>query len=190
MPTFNGETLIITLDSGVTTLEWIDVYSAWKDWMIESPLNRKYPTAFRSDGGNPLSAIINQGSYFFLNNSGGWRIKPPEEDITIYVTGNLAVEDTSLPALTPTDGAYTAAIFGLQSITQGITPVMGEQLTFMNKIIKNKKSLVKNGSVWELIIYDTDDITPIFNKALKDKDGNNITDLTAGVLAEELQSSV
>ena len=435
MPTFNGETLIVTLDSGVTTLEWIDVYSAWKDWMLESPLNRRYPKAFRPDGGNPLSTIINQGSYFFLNNLGGWRVKPPEEDITIYATGNLAVEDTTLPALVPTDGAYTAAILGLQPITQGITPVMGEQLAFssfgggitvdvisghagigtapsggpigtlkdpsnnltdaltiasdlgfgtfyiigdvtidntndfdgfifvgeseiksvltvdtdasvigcefydctvagildgdckakncvigtlnyvsgtiqqcilesgtitlggsneahfldcwsgvaetstpvidmggsgqelslrnyyggiklinksgndnvsidlssgnvilastvtagtivvrgigklvdesgehihsgtwngvtivnelvnsyledMHKTVKNKKSLVKNGSTWELIIYEDDNITPLFNKVLKDKDGNDITDLTAGVLAEELQSSV
>ena len=60
----------------------------------------------------------------------------------------------------------------------------------MHKTVKNKKSLVKNGSTWELIIYEDDNITPLFNKVLKDKDGNDITDLTAGVLAEELQSSV
>lgn len=61
---------------------------------------------------------------------------------------------------------------------------------FMVKIIKNKKSLEKTGAVWELIIYDDDDSTPIMQKDLKDKDGNDITDLAAGVLAMELKTSV
>ena len=131
MPTFNGDTLTITLDSGVTEVDVVnDVYKAWKDWMLASPLNRKYPQAFVSDGGNPLSSIINQGSYIFLQNDAGWRIKPPEEDITVYLTGNLAVADTTLPAFVPTDGTFTAAIIGLQPITQGVTETMGAQLSF------------------------------------------------------------
>lgn len=60
----------------------------------------------------------------------------------------------------------------------------------MIKVIKNKKELKKNGAVWELIIYDDDNITPILNKTIKDKDGNNITDLEAGTLAQEIKSSV
>lgn len=128
MPSFDGENLVITLDSGVTSVEIQDVYEAWKDWMLASALNRKYPQAFRSDGGAPLSAIINQGSYFFLNNTAGWRMRPPEEDITIYITGNLAVEDTTLPAFVPTVGAYTAAILGLQPVTQGVDEQLGRML--------------------------------------------------------------
>jgi len=61
---------------------------------------------------------------------------------------------------------------------------------FMVKIIKNKKSLEKTGAVWELVIFDDDDVTPILQKDLKDKDGNNITDLEAGVLAQELATDV
>ena len=61
---------------------------------------------------------------------------------------------------------------------------------FMVKIIKNKKSLEKTGAVWELIIYDDDNTTPIMQKDLKDADGNDITDLAAGVLAMELKTSV
>jgi len=125
----NGETLTITLESGVTEIDVIDdLYEPWKDWMLTSPLNRKYPQAFVSDGGNPLSAIINQGSYIFLQNQLGWRIKHPEEDITAYLTGNLAVNTTTLPAFIPTIGAYTAAIIGLQPVTQGVTEEMGIQL--------------------------------------------------------------
>lgn len=61
---------------------------------------------------------------------------------------------------------------------------------FLIKIIKNSKALLKAGSVWELVILDDDDVTPILSKAIKDKDGNDITDLEAGVLAMELKSVV
>jgi len=62
--------------------------------------------------------------------------------------------------------------------------------SWMNKIITNKKVLAKTGDVWELIIYDDDNVTPILRKDIKDKDGNNITDLEAGTLAQELKSDV
>ena len=62
--------------------------------------------------------------------------------------------------------------------------------TFMLKIIKNKKELKKSAGVWQLIIYDDDSTTPILTKDIKDKDGNNISDIEAGVLAAELKSSV
>ena len=63
-------------------------------------------------------------------------------------------------------------------------------ITYLRQIIDNKKSLVKTGSVWQLLIYDNDGIDPILVKDLKDKDGNNITDIAAGVLAQELKTSV
>ena len=134
MPSFDGENLVITLDptvAGVLDVDVIDnLYEPWKDWVRAKPQRRGYPQAFRPDGGNPLSSIIDQGRYTFLNNVDGWRIKPHESDGTYYLTGNLAVEDTALPAFLPTDGAFTAAILGLQPVTQGVTPVMGEQLEY------------------------------------------------------------
>lgn len=131
MPIFDGHTLTITLDSGITDVDVIDhIYEPWKDWMRGSHGNRKFPFAFRSDGGNPLSSIINQGSYIFLNNVAGWRIKPPEEDITIYLTGNLAVESTNYPAFKATEGGFTAAILGLQPVTQGVTESMAAEIEY------------------------------------------------------------
>jgi len=127
--TFNGETLTITLESGITEVDVQgDLYEEWKTWMLSG--NMRYPAAFRTIGGDPLSAIINAGSYFFLQNNLGWRIKPPEEDITVYLTGNLAVEDTSLPAFIPTTGEYTAAILGLQPVTQGVTASLTTNINF------------------------------------------------------------
>lgn len=128
---FNGETLTVTLDSGVTEVDVVnDLYAQWKEWLLADPNNRKYPQTFSSDGGNPLTSIINQGSYIFLQNQLGWRIKPPEEDITVFLTGNLAVSDISLGSILPTTGAFTAAILGLQPITQGVTPAMADQLAY------------------------------------------------------------
>lgn len=136
---FDGINLIITLESGVTEVDVVnDLYKDWKDWMLSSPLNRRFPQALISDGGNPLTAVINQGSYIFLNNTAGWRIKPPEEDITIFLTGNLAAQDIEVATVLPTDGNFTAAILGLQPITQGVVPSMRDNLefnTFQNQVV-------------------------------------------------------
>ena len=58
------------------------------------------------------------------------------------------------------------------------------------KILKNKRVIKKSGNIWEIVVYDDDNSTPILQKALKDNLGNNITDLAAGTLAQELRSSV
>ncbi len=128
---FDGDNLVITLDSGVTQVDvFEDLYEAAKDWYRGHPDNRRYPFPFVSDGGNPLTEVINQGGYIFLRNDIGWRIRPPEEDITIYITGNLAVSNVDLPAFIPTVGDFTAAIIGLQPVTQGVTPAMRQSIEF------------------------------------------------------------
>jgi len=116
----DGDNLIITLESGVTNIDWKDVYSDWKDWLLASPVNRGYPAAFRTIGGDPVTAVLNAAPYFFLRNDLGWRIKPPEEDIEIVVTGNIAPEDITLPMFLQTTGDYTASIVGIQNIAQGV----------------------------------------------------------------------
>jgi hypothetical protein len=56
--------------------------------------------------------------------------------------------------------------------------------------IENKRGLRKTDSVWYLYIRNGSDEVDILCKALKDKDGNNITDIQAGAIAIELASSV
>lgn len=129
MITFDGVNKVITLESGVTEVEAIDIYSRWKEWVAISD-NAKFDPAFRTVGGDPLSSIINAGSYFFLRNDLGWRIKPPEEDITVLFAGNLAIEDTTQTSFIPTTGPFTATVLGLQPITQGVTESMRSQLEY------------------------------------------------------------
>lgn len=143
MPVFDGENLLVTLDAtgGVGTVDvQVDLYAEWKGWLLENgpdgSSNRKYPQAFSPDGGNALTPGITQGQYAFIRNDLGWRIRPAEEDATIYFTGNLIPQDATLPIVVPTIGAYTVLMPGLQPITQSVAPLLIlQQETSYNGII-------------------------------------------------------
>ena len=128
MVTIDGPNKIITLETGVTNVNIQDVYSDWKIWVGESD-NSKYLTAFDTVGGDPLTPGINAGAYFFLRNDLGWRIKPPEENITIYMNGNLTPKDSSLPILITTTGDFRVLIAGIQPITQAVDTLLTLQQT-------------------------------------------------------------
>lgn len=116
--TFDGDNLRIILESGVTEVDIEqDLYSAWKTWFKSSD-NSKYAVAFRTFGGDPLSASIDAGAYFIFQNQNGWRVRPAEEDLTVFFNGNIAPEDGDLSIVVPTLGAYTVLLLGLQPITQ------------------------------------------------------------------------
>jgi hypothetical protein len=126
MPTtFDGDNLLIILPTATAEIDVnADLYSEWKDWQLESgpggASNRKFPQAFSIDGGNPLTPGLTQGSYAFLRNDLGWRIRPAEEDATVNFTGNLIPTDPALPMTVPTVGGFTVIINGLQPITQSV----------------------------------------------------------------------
>jgi len=123
---FDGDNLVITLESAVTEVDIVDdLYRDWKDYMLLDPLNRRFPQALLSDGGAPLTATLDQGAYIFLNNTAGWRIKAPEEDITITLIGNLIFLDIDIPGIIPTTGDFTVAYLGLQPITQRTARIPG-----------------------------------------------------------------
>ena len=110
MPTFDGANLLITLDSGVTEVDAkVDLYSDWKEYMKTDP-NAKFPLAFDTVGGDPVTAAGAVAAYFFLRNDLGWRIKPPEENININISGNLYGRDTTLPIIKKTTGAFTVLV--------------------------------------------------------------------------------
>jgi hypothetical protein len=122
--TFDGPNLTITLPSGQISVDLEkEVYSAWKQWALLND-NSKFPPAFRSAGGDPLVTGIEAGAYFFLNNVDGWRIKPPEENITILLSGNLAPEDSTRDMIIPTTGAFTALVVNLQPVTQNVDSIL------------------------------------------------------------------
>ena len=84
---------IIFVNEGVTQLNVkIDIYSAWKQWVLASP---EYPLpsyqkeAVSAIGGEPLNDTLNVGSTFFLEN--GWRIQPfaTKKPYILTVNGNI-----------------------------------------------------------------------------------------------------
>jgi hypothetical protein len=102
----------------------------------------------------------------------------------------IANNSAGLQIVSTGSGLSTEEHDKLMGLINGLTTPQETQLDELHKTAKNKKALKKTGSTWELIIYDDDDITPIFKKEIKDKDGNDIEDLDLGVLAQELASSV
>ena len=90
---WDGRNRIIYVNEGVTELDVkIDIYSAWKEWVLASP---EYPTAstwkeaISAIGGEPLNDTLNVGSTFFLEN--GWRIQPfaSKNPYILTVNGNI-----------------------------------------------------------------------------------------------------
>jgi len=87
---FSAFEKIIYVNEGVTELDVkIDIYSAWKEWVLNSP---EYPIpswqkeAISAIGGEPLNDTLNVGSTFFLEN--GWRIQPLASKVPYILTVN------------------------------------------------------------------------------------------------------
>jgi len=157
---FDGDNLVITLDAptdGILTIDAeVGLYNAWKDWMLESYANRKYPQAFRTVGGDSLTPGIDAGAYFFIQNNLGWRIRPFEADATVFLTGNLAPEDSTLPIMIPTIGTYTVLVDGLQPITQNVDTIIEQQTTHILNLQYLISTLFKErtAAVGEVFYFD------------------------------------
>jgi hypothetical protein len=206
----NGVLEKCLLDEGTITLGGSHE-AVFLDCWCGSPDN--YPTIDMGGSGQDLSIRNYSGAINIENLTGDNNVSITliagkvvlDNSITagnIYVCGNGVVEDNSGgTAVVDTDdllnpNVITEKVWDEPTADRQTPGTIGGDyynmllgFAWMQKIITNKKSLVKTGSVWQLIIYDNDDTTPILTKDLKDKDGNNITDLQAGVLAQELKST-
>jgi len=92
----------------------------------------------------------------------------------------------------PVDGVTVVSGSGLSAgQDQKLTDIDSRTL-YHSKIINNVKELIKIASSWYLVIYDTGEVSggsEILRKKLTDSTGADISDLTAGVLAAELEST-
>jgi len=91
---FNGNDLTIQLPSIGGFDVQRDLYSAWKQWVTLSD-NLKYLPAFDTTGGDEISAGQAIAPYFFCRNDLGWKIKMPDEDGEIILSGNLFPRDSA-----------------------------------------------------------------------------------------------
>lgn len=102
--TFDGPNKIIIVNEGVTELDFrIDVYSAWKEWILDpTQINAKWEEAVSAVGGDPLPGNRLLGTSYFLEN--GWRMRTWEGDHELTVTGNAFTREGDslfVPTLNP-----------------------------------------------------------------------------------------
>lgn len=109
MISFDGPNRIITLDPGQFVYSIQYIYSRWLDW-ARLGSNTTFPKAFRQSGGDSIGGGVFVGVYFFLQNTDGWRIKPPEQNGTYSIAGNLYPEDPDIGFLNPTTGTFGTSI--------------------------------------------------------------------------------
>lgn len=162
--TFDGPNSLIIVNPGVTELDVkIDLYSDWKEWTLLSD-NGKYLPAFRSVGGDPISATRALGATFFLIN--GWRIRPDETDHRLIITGNIFTDPAGFSPVVPTVGDFNIVVE--YSTSNLIDAVSGS----------SPSSIAS--AVWEASAAAT--VPGSFGELIKD----NLTALAAAVIAADL----
>lgn len=144
---FDGPNLTITLDSIATnpTQTAVEVYSRWKDW-VKLADNAKFLPAFDlSVGGNPTTDVQALDAYIFLNNTIGWRIRPPEETGELLLEGNLFGNNPALPIFVPTIGSFNVFVrqlFTSRALvnevgTSGLTAEESNKLTLAVELMES-----------------------------------------------------
>lgn len=109
MISFDGPNRVITLDPSQLVYSIQYIYSRWLDW-ARTGNNTTFPKAFRQIGGDSIGGGAFVGVYFFLQNTDGWRIKPPEQNGAYSIVGNIYPENPSLGFLNPTTGTFGTSI--------------------------------------------------------------------------------
>ena len=111
---FDGPTKTIFVSEGVTELDVkTDIYSAWKEWIINSPENpvgTAYQKAITAIGGDPITEQQNVGITYFLEN--GWRIQPfaSKTPYTLTVSGNLYTREVGETPFLFAEGVSTSLV--------------------------------------------------------------------------------
>lgn len=141
----------------------------------------------------PKIEIVNGASVVFTPDT-LWSVELTESNNNLWDVGNGILVQNSVQVI-PTNSA------GLQVVSSGsgLSAAQDAKLTsidirtaYHNQIINNLKELKKIAGSWYLIIYgdgETSGGAEILRKKVTDSAGADISDLTAGVLAAELEST-
>ena len=103
--TFDGPAKRITIgySGAITSLTAVEIYSAWKDWVLAG--NAQYLPAFaESVGGNDLGGGVALGQYVFLKNDSGWRITGASQDYEVRILGDIYPVDPAITMFVPVSG--------------------------------------------------------------------------------------
>lgn len=100
--TFDGSTKRITLSAGTVSLNLLDLFSRWKQWVRAG--NAECLIAFGTVGGEITEIPL----YLFMLN--GWLIVPQSADHTLTVINGVLVGQSGLDPFTDPAGTYKIRI--------------------------------------------------------------------------------
>ena len=101
---FDGPNLKIIFPATGTFDVGRDLYSAWKRWLLADHANAGFYPAFDTTGGDDVGGGQEVAPYFFCRNDLGWRIKMPQADGEIILSGNLFPRDPATSLFEQTAG--------------------------------------------------------------------------------------
>lgn len=125
--TFNGTTKRVTLPSGMVTLDLIDLYSRFKEWILAG--HAECLLAFSTVGGEIAEIPL----YLFMQN--GWLIVPQSADHVLNVTNGILVGQGAADPFTDPAGSYKIRInrqvpgIAIGYSTSGVTPPSAADIT-------------------------------------------------------------
>lgn len=169
--TFDGPNLRINITSIGDLDVQVDLYEAWKQWVLLSD-NAKYPPAFDTIGGDSIGATSEVSPYFFLRNDLGWKLKSPEATGTINLEGNLFGRSSTAGLFVPPTGSYTVmynlvvtsrGTVSLVASGSGLSSEQDLRLARIEKILRNK--MITNPATGVMTFYD-DDGSPLMTAQL------------------------
>lgn len=178
---FDKNNKIMTVPAPDLTITCQEIYDQCRDYEDE-PINLDIPSLVTGGGkddigGGEFTAV----TITLLDN---WRLafeeRAPSGWVSCSVTGGnlVAVNDYNNNPIYPT--AFTqvqirqsTAPAALEVETSGLTPTESSMLTGLFKAAMNNQVLTDTAS-GNFIIYDDDDVTPLYVFTVLDPDGNNI----------------
>ena len=127
--TFNGDTKLITILTGYTNLDvQIDLYSDWKEWVLENP---QWESAFRTFGGDPTTTDQFAPRYFFLTNL--WKVVA--HNVSTILQTNLYSDDYDSPFI-----IENAAITNRNSDAPIVKSEIEQRLDYADRIYYDETS--------------------------------------------------
>lgn len=170
---FDGLNKLIIVNQDITELDFrVDVFSAWKEWVLDpNQTNSKYVSAVTAIGGDNISNARQLGTTYFLEN--GWRMRTWEGDHALTVTGNVFTREGD-PLFVPTVNPWTITINLNTSVNvETILPILSA--TDLENVAD---------AVWTEILSDTAAGTRLVNLATAVAASN--TSLTATAVWDEI----
>lgn len=135
LATFDGPNKLIQIPSTGTFDAQRDLYSAWKAWAVQGS-NIIYAPAFDTIGGDDVGSGQRVAPYYFVRNDLGWRIRAPEANGEIVISGNIfpraplttyIIQASGFDALIRLEVSTRAVL--LETGTSGLTSEEANRLT-------------------------------------------------------------